>query len=401
MSKNTTTKVYDSDDKLDLAIGIVTILTVLALVAWFFISMSVRAQGLTPIASAQELRRGTEQQLTCQVKSDKIKDGAKVIWSVNGKKAEESVYNANEPLTFNYTPETTGQNTVSVKVGKYKQTAMVNVLPPVLTMQAPNITITYGDELPSLNYDCNGFVDGDNCGNLCYDGSCAIADYANCGANCGKLNAGVYRIQFDKPCCFKDYEVNMLEGTLTVLPKELKVTNTFYKTYDQTNVIEAPDIVLDGAVEGDEVNAVCDKLYFDNKNAGSNKSVMLANVQLVGEDSCNYCLTGEAHGIIAPKRIAIDGLTIKDKVYDGTTKATIDKMGSLSGILDGDSVAIGSIDVNFADAYVGTKEIVINDVTLIGLDKDNYVVDDVKIDGANITTTMWNKIFDRDPIVAG
>ena len=148
MTKNTTCVI--NDDKLDLAIGIVTILTVLALVAWFFISMSVRAQGLTPIASAQELRRGTEQQLTCQVKSDKIKDGTKVIWSVNGKKAEESVYNVNEPLTFNYTPEATGQNTVSVKVGKYKQTAMVNVLPPVLTMQAPNITITYGDELPSF-----------------------------------------------------------------------------------------------------------------------------------------------------------------------------------------------------------------------------------------------------------
>lgn len=401
MSNNNVKKVNDSDDKLDLAIGIVTIVTVLALVAWFFISMSIRTQGLTPIVAAQELRRGTEQQLSCEVKSDKIKDGEKAIWSVNGKKVGESVYAKDEPLTFDYTPEMTGQNSVTVKVGKYKQTAMINVLPPILTIKAPDITITYGDELPALNYNCSGFVDDDNCNNLCYDGRCAVADYANCGVNSGKLNAGVYLIQFDKPCCFKDYEVNMIDGTLTVLPKELKVTNTFNKTYDQTNVILDPEFTLDGIQEGDDVSAVCDKLYFDNKNVGVNKSIMLSNVTLVGEDCANYVLTGKTYGTITPKKVVVDGLTIKDKTYDGTTKATIDKMGALNGVIQGDSVAIGNINVNFADAYIGEKEVIINDVTLIGLDKDNYVVDDVKINGANITTTMWNKIFDRDPIVAG
>ncbi len=400
MSNNSKYTTADND-KLELAIGIITIIVVLALAAWFFLAMSSRAQGLSAIAYSNEIRRGSGQELTCSVKTNKIKDGTKVIWKVNGKKVEEGVYSKNEPLTFNYVPETAGQNSVSVKVGKYSQTAFINVLPPMLTLQAPNITITYGEELPELNFDCCGFVDGDDINTLCYDGTCAVADYANCGENGGKLNAGVYRIQFDKPCCFKDYEVNMTEGTLTVLPKQLTVTNTFTKTYDQNNVILDPDFTFDGVIDGDEVDAICDKLYFDNKNAGTNKNVMLANVKLVGKDSCNYVLTGEAHGTITPKKVVINGLTIKDKIYDGTTKATIDKMGSLSGIITGDNVAIGNINVNFADAYIGEKEVVINDVTLIGIDKDNYVVDEVKIDGANITTTIWNKLFGNDPAIAG
>ncbi len=180
----------------------------------------------------------------------------------------------------------------------------------------------------------------------------------------------------------------------------MTVKNEFVKTYDKTNVIEKPLIALDGVKAGDEVKAVADKLYFNDKNAGD-KSVMLANVELTGRDSCNYVLKGEARGRIEPKHIEINGLTIKDKSYDGTTRATIEKMGKINGVLDGDSVAIGAIDLNFAEATTGTQEIIINDVTLIGADKDNYVVDEVTVDNANITTTIWNKLFVKDPVVAG
>lgn len=175
----------------------------------------------------------------------------------------------------------------------------------------------------------------------------------------------------------------------------------FEKTYDQTNVIETPNISLKGIIEGDDVKAVCDKLYFDNKNAGTDKKVMLANVILDGADSSNYVLCGEAKGVIKPKLVDIDGLTIKDKVYDGTTKATIDKMGTLNGVINGDSVAIGNVNLSFSDAYIGEKEIVINNVSLVGADKDNYVVNDVKIENANITSTVWDKLFKNDPVVAG
>lgn len=401
MSETKKKRTVDSEERLESVVAIITVLVTLALIVGFFWITSRNAQALGSIASAEQLRRGSEQQFTCEVLDAKIKDGTKVVWTVNGKKVEESVYKKDEPLTLNYTPEIVGQNSVTVKVGKYKRGAMINVLPPELTFIAPNITITYGDDLPELGYVCNGFVDDDNFETMCYDGVCHIAETANSGESCSKLSVGVYKIQFDKPCCYKDYEVNYVEGTLTVLPKQLNVTDVFEKTYDQTNVIETPNISLKGIIEGDDVKAVCDKLYFDNKNAGTDKKVMLANVILDGADSSNYVLCGEAKGVIKPKLVDIDGLTIKDKVYDGTTKATIDKMGTLNGVINGDSVAIGNVNLSFSDAYIGEKEIVINNVSLVGADKDNYVVNDVKIENANITSTVWDKLFKNDPVVAG
>ena len=400
MSKNNTGKAArNSEDRVELAVGIITVVLTLALFGWLFFRVATNKPMMSAIASADEVRRGYEQEYACDVQSDKIRDGEKVIWMVNGEQVAESTYQKGSPLKLNYTMTQTGSNNIIVKVGKYKQYATINVLPPKLTIEAPTVTVTYGDNLPELAYNCRGFVDGDNAGMLPF-GACSVTDMDYADISADKLNVGVYKIMIKECCEFKDYDIEFEQGTLTVLPKELTVKNEFVKTYDKTNVIEKPLIALDGVKAGDEVTAVADKLYFNDKNAGD-KSVMLANVELTGRDSCNYVLKGEARGRIEPKHIEINGLTIKDKAYDGTTRATIEKMGKINGVLDGDSVAIGSIDLNFAEATTGTQEIIINDVTLIGADKDNYVVDEVTVDNANITTTIWNKLFVKDPVVAG
>lgn len=401
MSKNNTGKaVKNSEDRVELIVGIITVALTLALFGWLFFRAASYKPMLSAIASDAEVRRGYEQAYSCEVKSDKVRDGEKVIWTVNGEVVAEDTYQKGSPLTLNYAMTQTGSNNMVVKVGKYKQYATINVLPPKLTIEAPTLTVTYGDKLPDMSYNCCGFVDGDSADMLTM-GECYVTDMEDTDVSAESLNVGVYKIMLKECCEFKDYDVEYAQGTLTVLPKELTVKNEFVKTYDQTNVIERPYIALDGVKQGDEVKAVADKLYFNDKNVGTDKSVMLANVQLVGNDCRNYVLTGEARGRIAPKRIEINGLTIKDKEYDGTTRATIDKMGKISGVLDGDSVAIGSIDLNFADANTGTQEIIINDVTLIGADKDNYVVDEVTVDDANITTTIWNKLFVKEPVIAG
>ncbi len=51
---------------------------------------SRNAQALGSIASAEQLRRGSEQQFTCEVRDAKIKDGTKVVWTVNGKKLKKA-----------------------------------------------------------------------------------------------------------------------------------------------------------------------------------------------------------------------------------------------------------------------------------------------------------------------
>lgn len=398
MSKNTT-KTVDSEQRTDTIVGIITVAVVLALIAWLFISISVRGNAISAVAYEGEVRRGQEQTFTANVKSSKIKNGDTVKWIVNGKTVAESEYVKGEPLTLNYAPETSGRSYVTVQVGKYNQSAYLDVLPPQLTVSAPNLVMTYGEEMPDFEYECSGFV-GDDCREMMdYDGMCYL-----CGDNDERLTVdkpgvGVYKLNMEQNCCYNDYEVNYVGGTLTVLPKKIGVSGNFVKTYDQCNTIDNPQINLTGVNDGDEVYAQCDKLYFDNKNVGLNKSIMLANVELEGADSCNYVLVGEAQGSILPKQVEISGLVIRDKMYDGTTKAQIDKMGTLNGVIEGDSVAIGSLELSFDEATAGEQQINLDKVTLIGADKDNYVVSGVDVNSANINATLWDKIFVKNPAI--
>lgn len=396
MSKSS--KIVDSEQRTDTIVGIVTVVVVLALVAWLFVSISARGNAISAIEADGEARRGRETVFTAEVNSPKIKDGDAVKWYVNGEMVEEGSYVKGEPLKLSYTPIKGGQNYVTAKIGKYSQTAFVDVKNPKLTLSANNLTITYGEEIPRAQFACDGFVDDDCDEMMDYDGECYLCDDNDERLDCGKLNVGVYRLGLEQNCCFKDYDVDYVYGTLTVLPKKLNVCGNFVKTYDSCNVIENPSIKLEGVYEGDEVCAECDRLYFDNKNAGVNKTIMLANVELKGTDSCNYVLEEVTNGTILPKQVEIGGLSIRDKMYDGTTKAQIDKMGALDGVIEGDSVAIGSLELSFAEAQAGEQQIVLDNVSLIGADKDNYEVVGVDVESAMINNTLWNKIFVKNPV---
>ena len=388
-----------SEERLDLIVGIITVIIALALFVWLALSIghSTRMSAMNTvgeISTLGETRRGSEQVFTYEPNKDII-DGAVVYWTINGERVYEGSYTAGDDISIAYTPTETGTLNIVANVGKYHQTTTVDVLAPRLTLTAPSITVVYGEQLPDLNYNVDGFVAGEDVSDFCYNGKCV--------ADTDKLNVGVYELKFDTDLCYHDYETQYVYGTLTVLPKQLEVTNRFVKMYDTTNTIENPEFQLNGVVEGDEVCAHCDTLYFDNKNVGSNKSIMLANVCLEGEDAHNYVLPDYVYGNITPRPVKLTGLTVKDKAYDGTTKAEIDKMGTLSGIIEGDSVAIGKINVAFEDANVGEQRVATNSIVLIGADKDNYTVVEIERPRANICdkTSFWDKLLDREPLAMG
>ena len=381
-----------SEERTDLIVGIITVAIFMSLFLWMLISIGNNSRNTVgAIAADTELRRGTEQTICYTIDKNDIKDGATVEWSVNGKKVGESTYTKGEVVTFNYTPESVGSIVVKARVGKYSQMTMLDVLPPRLTVTAPNITMTYGEQLPQIHCVVEGFIEGE-------EGEIDCADM--CKINTEKLNVGVYKVEFCKECSYMDYETEYVTGTLTVLPRTLNVVNNFEKVYDGTNTICNPQITLAGVLDGDEVCAECDTLYFDSKNAGE-REIMLANVELTGEDAGNYVLYSHAQGRILPKCVDIVGLTVKDKIYDGTTKATIDRMGLIKGLCVGDSVAIGHISVNFQDAGVGEQNFVVGGVTLVGADKDNYLIGKVETGSATIGATLFQRLTHRDPVAQG
>ena len=258
------------------------------------------------------------------------------------------------------------------KAGKsFKKTVQMNVLPPKLDVIAQDETITYGDELPEFCCDAQGFLD---CDEPCNDWTCACTDAE------GKIAVGTYSIDVCGDCKYKDYEVESHSATLTVLPKAVSACEV-YKTYDKTDKCQTM-FKLCGVIEGDDVVAVCDFAKFADKNAGE-QTIVATNVRLEGRDASNYVLEGEIVGKILPKPLSVVGISAKNKAYDGTTKATLNSLGTLVGVLPGDNVAIGGMEARFDDSEPGARSIGI-EATLVGADKNNYVLKDFVLPDAEI-----------------
>ncbi len=356
-----------SEDRANFVIGFVAILAVFAIFTAIIVLSGNRSSG--EIAYAGELTRGNEQVFTYKLQN--VKKGDTVTWYVNDQEMESYVYNDGD-IQFCYTPTEVGDSTVRVVAGKHCQSKTINVGKPLLTVEAKNIEITYGD-VPTLEYTCHGLVCGDT--EDCVD--CEIT----C-ENCDKLPCGEYAITLSNAVC-DNYEVEFRNATLKVLPKEVKISNSLDKVYDQTAKLNSPTLILEGVLTGDDVYACADSICFESKNVG-NYTLDTQDICLQGENASNYFLCKEAHGKILPKEITLQGLTIADKPYDGTTKAQISKMGVLKGVCEGDSVAVGSLDICFDNAYAGQQKICVKNVKLVGYDKDNYTVKNVDVKDAKI-----------------
>ncbi len=371
--------------KVDFIVGVIVFTVAMALLVWLIIGFGrALTGGNKPINSGVisaegDAVRGTERIYT-YTPDGNIPDGAEIVWYVDGERVEKSTYTDGQPLTLHYTPQHAGQSRIEVAAGNYAQSLTETVYAPHLTITAPNLTITYGDEMPQLLCTAEGFV-GNEGADFCSD-CCQVE---------GADKVGVYRIAVHY--CNENYQTECIEGTLTVLPRRLTVDNCPEKVYDGNGVLCAPTLQIGGVLAGDDVSVQCDNLYFDNKNVGENKQVLLT-ATLVGADAENYLLPDFAQGRILPKSVSLQGLTVQNKLYDGTTKATVDNPGTLVGVCEGDSVAIGRIDVSFDNAEAGTHQVNVNSITLVGADKDNYTVDPCQTNGEiQPQGSLWDRLF--------
>ena len=207
--------------------------------------------------------------------------------------------------------------------------------------------------------------------------------------NFSYTNAGVYTVWYKVEK--EDYETIKGSATVTIYKKEVIVSGikADNKIYDGTTsaTLDFSDVTIDGLLSGDtlEVSATGE---FDNKNAGSNKTVNISN--LVLSDETNYKVSAnsqiEANANISSKVIEITSIKVLDKKYDKTTDATIDyDTVVIEGVVDGDKVTIIA-KASFEDAKSGKdKKVTITDIRLDGLDKNNYKVEINQIEAsANI-----------------
>ena len=170
--------------------------------------------------------------------------------------------------------------------------------------------------------------------------------------------------------------------TFTIHPKTVTVagitgTSREYDGSTSANAaLDTGSAVITGMVRGDDLHVSAGG-YFTDKNAGKDKTVVLINLALTGEDAGNYVLA--AHGSqarttasITPKPLEIDdsGIVVT-KVYDGTKSAgTLEGRLALRGVIDnevelsGGRVYVGS----YADPDAGgNKTVTLSGIRLAGL----------------------------------
>ena len=95
------------------------------------------------------------------------------------------------------------------------------------------------------------------------------------------------------------------------------------KVYDGTTA--ATVTLSDNRVIGDDLTASYTTALFANKNVGNAKTVNVSGISVTGTDAGNYTIntTATTTADITPISLTVAGTAADNKVYDGTTAATL------------------------------------------------------------------------------
>ena len=132
---------------------------------------------------------------------------------------------------------------------------------------------------------------------------------------------------------------------------------------------------LNGVISADIPNvSLVQAATFSQANVGTGLAVTAADV-LLGSVASNYTLT-QPTGLtanITPKALTVTGTTVSNKVYDGTTTATL--TGTLSGVVSIDAANVTLVPAGtFSQSNVGTGLAVTAADTLVGGAAGNYTL---------------------------
>jgi hypothetical protein len=148
------------------------------------------------------------------------------------------------------------------------------------------------------------------------------------------------------------------------------------KVYDATAdaTLNTGSAAFTGRLGADALAVATATGAFTDKNVANGKTVNISGITLAGADAGNYTLansTASTTANITPKALTTSVIA-DDKVYDGTTAASISSLVSMLGILPHDDVspllALGAFDT----ANVGVNKPVEYIISLSGADAGNY-----------------------------
>ena len=170
------------------------------------------------------------------------------------------------------------------------------------------------------------------------------------------------------------------------------------KVYDATAAATGTISRTSGTVYGDDAVSITAAASFADKNVGTAKPVTVA-FALDGADKGNYSVnaSGASSANITAKAL-IGTITVGEKVYDGSTSASVTT--GQTGKITGDTVNVDANGAAFASKDVGTHDVTAS-LSLSGTDAGNYTVNSSASTTGTITAkalaatfTASNKEYD-------
>lgn len=252
-----------------------------------------------------------------------------------------------------------------------EQTFTITVQPKAVTVKADDKSRAYGEANPELTWSVqDGFsLVGQDTLNL------TISTTAVSESVPGSYPITLTEVEGANP----NYTVTTQDGTLTVTQKTLSDSDVTINTIpDQTYTGQAiePEVAVNGYSADDY-----DVTYENNIRVGK----ATATVRFKG----NYSGTVSKTFQITPKALTVSGVAASNKVYDGTTTATI--TASLQGVADGDSVQLTTPAADFDTKDAGTGKAVTiaagGSFTISGADAGNYTLTQPTVSGLTADIT--------------
>ena len=171
-----------------------------------------------------------------------------------------------------------------------------------------------------------------------------------------------------------------------IAAKELSVigADAIDRIYDRTLTVALQGGALAGAIAADSVTLVTTAASgtMADKHVGVNKPVTAAGYALTGDDATNYILV-QPTGLdvtITPRPLEIGGIRVADKLFDGTTRATISG-GTLVNAVSGDDIALVTTSgtARFETAAIANDKLVfLEGFSLSGTEVSNYVLNQLQ-----------------------
>ncbi len=248
----------------------------------------------------------------------------------------------------------------------------------VIYREQPTVTITASDDTKTYDsaaysggngYTGSGFVNGDTIASI--TGTPAYGGTAQ-----GATNAGTYTLSLSGLGNGLGYALSYTDGTLTINKAALTISSAnVTKTYDGTTSAAGSATVTAGTLFGSDTISG-GTFAFDNKNAGSNKTVAVSGVTVSDGNSGNNYTVSYADNTTSTINKAALTISSADvtKTYDGTTSAAGSATVTAGTLFGSDAISGGTFAFNDKNAG-SNKTVTVSGVTVSdGNSGNNYTV---------------------------